>query len=63
TLYVALKRLEDAGLIVGYFPDMPSQGGKRKYYRISDAGRKRYLRQLEEFKAIEQIVGWFGDMG
>lgn len=38
SLYSCLKRLERNGFIEGYWGDA-SQGARRKYYRITDAGR------------------------
>lgn len=41
TLYTAFRRLEREGYITSYWGD-ESQGGRRKYYRITDEGRKFY---------------------
>ena len=41
TLYTAFRRLEQDGLVVSYWGD-ESQGGRRKYYRITDQGKKVY---------------------
>ena len=42
TLYSALKRLESQGYINAYWKtDEVSQGGRRKYYTLTDAGRKK----------------------
>lgn len=39
TLYVVLKRLENSGLVLSYWDeDTDSGGGRRRYYRITDAG-------------------------
>ncbi|KRM55847.1 hypothetical protein FC18_GL000897 [Lacticaseibacillus sharpeae JCM 1186 = DSM 20505] len=46
TLYTVFKRLEKAGSIEGYWGD-ESQGGRRKYYRITEAG----VTQLEQERA------------
>lgn len=39
TLYASFKRLEQDGNIKSYWGD-ESQGGRRKYYRITDIGRE-----------------------
>ena len=41
TMYSSLKRLEHDNCIVSYWGD-ESQGGRRKYYRITGAGRELY---------------------
>lgn len=38
TLYLALKRLEQNGLLESYWGD-EGTGGRRKYYRILDSGK------------------------
>ena len=34
TLYVVLKRLEKLGLVISYWGDCKSGGGRRKYFKI-----------------------------
>jgi PadR family transcriptional regulator, regulatory protein PadR len=41
TMYSSLKRLEADGRIISYWGD-ESQGGRRKYYRITTTGRALY---------------------
>ncbi|HET6747068.1 MAG TPA: PadR family transcriptional regulator [Candidatus Saccharimonadales bacterium] len=41
TMYSSLKRLENNGHIVSYWGD-ESQGGRRKYYRMTASGRDVY---------------------
>src|SRR6185369_14155232 len=45
TLYATYRRLTKDGLIEAYWGD-ESQGGRRKYYRITDAGRAVYRRNV-----------------
>ena len=45
TLYATYRRLLKDGLIEAYWGD-ESQGGRRKYYRITDAGRAVYRRNM-----------------
>ena len=41
TMYSSLKRLEHDNRIISYWGD-ESQGGRRKYYRITSSGRELY---------------------
>jgi PadR family transcriptional regulator, regulatory protein PadR len=41
TMYSSLKRLESEGRIMAYWGS-ETQGGRRKYYRITPAGRELY---------------------
>lgn len=54
TMYSSLKRLEHDGHIQSYWGDQ-TQGGRRKYYRITATGRGQYQinkRSWEEAKTI-----------
>lgn len=54
TLYTTFRRLEDAGYIVSYWGGEDT-GARRRYYRITDAGRAAYreiIRQWKESRAI-----------
>ena len=57
TLYTVLKRLETAGMLTVRTAE---HGGRlRKYYRITDAGRKRiedFREEWEEITAIYRFV-------
>lgn len=55
TLYTAFKRLEDGGLIVSYWGAEPV-GARRKYYRITDAGREACRRMTEEWRQTKRII-------
>lgn len=58
TLYAVFQRLEKRELIESYFGSV-SQGGKRKYYRITTLG-KAYLKEIvEEWKEIKGIIDLF----
>lgn len=64
TLYPVLKRLMENGWVQAY--DQPCQGRNRRYYHITEDGRRRREElggQWEEFaQAIEKIVrGGFTD--
>lgn len=55
TLYAAYRRLLKDGLAEAYWGD-ESQGGRRKYYRITDAGRAVYERNLTAWVATRDII-------
>ncbi|MCL2503626.1 MAG: PadR family transcriptional regulator [Coriobacteriia bacterium] len=55
TLYSAFRRMEAAGLISSYWGG-ESQGGRRKYYHISDEGLKTYERNLEDWKRARRLI-------
>ncbi|MBS7021465.1 MAG: helix-turn-helix transcriptional regulator [Firmicutes bacterium] len=55
TLYCAFKRLEENGFIESYWGDQKS-GARRKYYRISDAGKKYYERNKEDWETAKRII-------
>ena len=60
SLYPVLKRLLEAGLLETY--DQEYQGRNRRYYRITEEGRRRlafYRKEWDEFKAAadEILVG------
>ncbi len=55
SLYTSLKRLESQKFIESYWGD-ESQGGRRKYYRITELGREAYERALQEWKIAREIL-------
>ncbi len=55
TLYPALKRLEKKKWVESYWLDVPL-GGRRKYYRITDDGRKELERKLSEWNNINSLI-------
>ena len=55
TLYAVYRRLLKEGLAEAYWGD-ESQGGRRKYYRITDAGRAVYERNLAAWVATRDII-------
>lgn len=57
TLYPILKRLEQSGCLKTYRQE--HNGRTRKYYEITDAGRKKiqdFLDEWEEMKRIYQFI-------
>jgi PadR family transcriptional regulator len=55
TLYATYRRLTKDGLIEAYWGD-ESQGGRRKYYRITDAGRAVYGRNVAAWELTRDLI-------
>ena len=55
SLYTSLKRLEKQGHIVSYWGD-ESQGGRRKYYHITESGNAAYEKALAEWLHAQKII-------
>ncbi len=55
TLYTAFKRLEDAGFIVSYWGD-EGAGARRKYYSITQSGKREYYRLVEEWEEEKSLI-------
>lgn len=56
TMYSSLKRLEQDGHITSYWGD-ESQGGRRKYYRITPSGRELYETNKRSWDHAKKILG------
>ncbi len=60
TLYLILKRLKDDGLVETYLVES-CDGPARKYYHITEKGRKAENEQKKEWfefvKEVEKIIG------
>jgi PadR family transcriptional regulator PadR len=55
TLYATYRRLMKDGLIEAYWGD-ESRGGRRKYYRITDAGRAVYRRNVAAWELTRDLI-------
>ena len=55
SLYTSLKRLETGKFIKSYWGD-ESQGGRRKYYKITQAGQTAYEKAVEEWRIARDII-------
>ncbi|NLI92779.1 MAG: helix-turn-helix transcriptional regulator [Peptococcaceae bacterium] len=55
TMYSSLKRLEHEGNITSYWGD-ETQGGRRKYYQITDQGKKTYLKNKKNWEYAKKIL-------
>lgn len=55
TLYPALKRLEGKDCVSSYWSE-EQDGNRRKYYSITDTGRKVLTDKLKSWKQIGQLI-------
>ncbi len=56
TLYPILKRLESAGLVTVYSVEYSSR--LRRYYKITDAGKRRIHDFLEEWENVTKVYDY-----
>jgi PadR family transcriptional regulator PadR len=57
TLYPALHKMEIDGLIEGRWDEETQDGPPRKYYHITDAGRKALVNLSEEWNNFASKLG------
>jgi PadR family transcriptional regulator PadR len=55
TMYSSLKRLENDGHILAYWGD-ETQGGRRKYYRLTTSGRQLYRANKTNWDYAKRIL-------
>ncbi len=55
TMYSSLKRLENDGSITSYWGD-ETQGGRRKYYRITEKGKRIYSENKANWEYAKRIL-------
>ncbi|MBS4219830.1 helix-turn-helix transcriptional regulator [Bacillus sp. FJAT-49711] len=55
SLYTSLKRLEKQKFISAYWGD-ESQGGRRKYYKITDAGEMSYKEAVDLWLNAKELI-------
>lgn len=55
TMYSSVRRLEANGDITWYWGD-ESQGGRRKYFKITEKGRKVYARNKENWEYAKHVL-------
>ncbi|MFZ5671229.1 MAG: PadR family transcriptional regulator [Pseudomonadota bacterium] len=60
TIYPLMRRLQADGLVETYLVESPS-GPPRKYYRLTEAGRRAFAQQKAEWtafaRAVDDILG------
>ncbi len=59
TLYSAFTRMEKNGYIESFNDEDMSNGKKRTYYRITDAGRQYYQEKCIEWNLTKEVVEKF----
>lgn len=55
TMYSSLKRLESDGYIASYWGD-ETQGGRRRYYHVTDSGREQYKTNKRNWDYAKRIL-------
>jgi PadR family transcriptional regulator PadR len=55
TMYSSLKRLEHDGHITSYWGD-ETQGGRRRYYHITQSGHELYKSNQQNWEYAKQIL-------
>lgn len=55
TLYSSFRRLEKEGFITSYWGD-ETKGGRRKYYRITEKGKRQYKQNKLDWEFTQQIL-------
>lgn len=55
TLYTVFRRLEQGGYLVSYWGD-ETQGGRRKYYRITEAGQRLYEENVQAWDFAREVL-------
>ena len=55
TMYSSLKRLEQDGHITSYWGD-ETQGGRRKYYRLTASGKQQYESKQRNWHYAKQLL-------
>ncbi|MGE5627719.1 MAG: PadR family transcriptional regulator [Solirubrobacterales bacterium] len=55
TLYPALQRLEQKKYLNSYWGNSDA-GGRRKYYSITEAGRKELLNKIEDWDKVSRLI-------
>jgi PadR family transcriptional regulator, regulatory protein PadR len=55
TMYSSLKRLESDGDITSYWGD-ETQGGRRKYYRVTEKGKQTYFENKSNWEYAKRIL-------
>lgn len=57
TLYPALRKMEEDKLIEGRWDEQTQDGPPRKYYHITEAGRKALVSLSEEWNTFTSKLG------
>lgn len=57
TLYACLKRLEKQGFVASYWDESDSNGGRRKYYTLTDSGKEVFVSYKNEWERSRDLFG------
>lgn len=55
TIYTAFRRMENEGLLATYWGDGVG-GARRRYYAITEKGRKLYEQKKEEWNKLRKVL-------
>ena len=55
TMYSSVRRLEADGDIIWYWGD-ETQGGRRKYFKITEKGRETYIRNKDNWEYAKRVL-------
>ncbi|WP_159888575.1 PadR family transcriptional regulator [Paenibacillus puerhi] len=55
TLYPALRRLENKGFVESYWGES-NDGGRRKYYRITENGKAELTRKIKQWNELNIVI-------
>ena len=62
TLYPILRGLENAGAVESYI-DQTEGGRKRKYYHLTEKGKKQLAEETQQWRAYEHAINAVLSMG
>ena len=62
TLYPALKRLENKGYLKSYIHFNQDNKRKRKYYKITEDGKKEFFLKCQEFKELSSLIKYLEEV-
>ena len=62
TLYPILRGLENAGAVESY-TDQTEGGRKRKYYHLTERGKKQLVEETQQWRAYEHAINAVLTMG
>ncbi len=57
TFYAVLKKLEKQGFVTSYWDASESNGGRRKYYTLTDSGRDVFVSYKSEWERSRDLFG------
>lgn len=55
TIYTTIKRMEKEEMITTYWGE-ETTGARRKYYHITEKGKKLYLEKIKEWQEVNHIL-------